>query len=92
MMTLNQDVLYEKMRIHLRYLASVEIFSASQANKALSQCTNLLLVNVLGDSDKFKSFKCEDDRLDDFFFNTVSFTIHEELGSVLLLILVLRHG
>ena len=44
------------------------------------------------DADKFKSFNSGKERLDDFFFQLVSFTISAELKSILKSVLVLSHG
>ena len=80
------------MRILLRHFVSVKLLSPNVSDKALTQYIDLLTTKLLNDAEKFKSFDCEKDRLDEFFFSTVSFSIPEELKLVLILILVLSHG
>ena len=91
MINLSQDTLSGNMRILLRHLVSVKLLSPKVSDKALTQYIVLLTTKLLNDAEKFKSFDCEKDRLDEFFF-PVSFSIPEELKSVLILILVLSHG
>ena len=92
MINLSQDTLRGNMRTLLRHLVSVKLLSPNVSDKALTQYIDLLTTKLLNDAEKFKSFDCEKDRLDEFFFSTVSFSIPEELKSVLILILVLSHG
>ena len=92
MINLSQDTLRGNMRILLRHLVSIKLLSPNVSDKALTQYIDLLTTKLLNDAVKFKSFDCEKDRLDEFFFSTVSFLIPEELKLVLILILVLSHG
>ena len=88
---LNQDNLRENMRTLLHHLVSVKVLNANVSDKALTPDAELLS-SKLNDAEKLKSFDCGKDRLNDFFFHTVSFSIPEELKSVLTLILILTKG
>ena len=71
----------------------LKILSATLAERALPQYSDLLAALTQQNSAKAKSFYCNDTRLYDFFFNDSAFKMPTELQSVLLqLILVLSHG
>ena len=57
----------------------------------MPQYSDLLAALTQQNSEKTKSFDCNDNRLDDFFFNESAFKMPTELQSVLKLILVLSH-
>ena len=58
----------------------------------MPQYSHLLTALTQHDSEKARSFCCNDTRLDHFFFNEFSFKMPRELQSVLKLILVLSNG
>ena len=58
----------------------------------MPQYSDLLAALTQQNSEKTKSFDCNDNRLDDFFFNESAFKMPTEFQSVLKLILVLSHG
>ena len=68
MINLSQDTLRGNMRILLRHLVSIKLLSPNVSDKALTQYIDLLTTKLLNDAEKFKSFDCEKDRLDEFFF------------------------
>ena len=58
----------------------------------MSQYSDLISTKLQLGADKFKSFYSGKERLDNFFFQVVTFTIAAKLKSILKLVLVLSHG
>ena len=58
----------------------------------MSQYSDLISTKLQLGTDKFKSFYSGKERLDNFFFQVVTFTIAAKLKSILKLVLVLSHG
>ena len=93
--TVPAESLRRNMKSLLRHIVSLKIISTSipeRAERALSQCSDLISTQLQLDADKFKSFNSGKERLDDFFFQVVSFTVPADLKSILKLVLVLSHG
>ena len=86
------ESLRRNMKSLLRHTVSLKIISTSIAEEALSHYSNLISTKSQLDADKFKSLNSGEEKLDDFFFQVVSFTVPAELKSILKLVLVLNHG
>ena len=92
MTTLETVELRANMRNLLTHIVALKIISATLAERALPRYSNLLTALTQHDSEKVKSFDCDDTRLDHFFFNEFSFRMPTELQIVVKQILVPSHG
>ena len=92
MITLPAELLKRNMKSLLRHIVSLKIIGTSIAERALSQYSDLISTKLRLDADKFKSLSSGKERLSDFFFQVVSFTIPAELKSILKLVLAPSHG
>ena len=92
MTSLEPVELRANMRNLLTHIVLLKILSATLAERALPQYSDLLTALTQQNSGKGKSRDCNDTRLANFFFNDFTFKMPTELQPVLELILVLSHG
>ena len=69
---------------------NLKIVSPNFAEKVLLQYCGMIIDSNAIEKERFAKFKLTDDRLDTFYFNTVT-DLHPELKKIITLILTLSH-
>ena len=92
MITKSSDLLHGKVKSLLMKLLNLKILTPSSCGKGLMEYKDFLRDDVKKFNDKFVSFDKKKNRLDEFFFTTMSVQKYKDLSFVLKIVLTLSDG